>query len=238
MATISKKPKSFGELAVVLCLRKRLLIRLRFFVFGTCLEEDGEKEIEKAGPVIHAGLPIHLMENLNSQLEVIIKKHVAAAVTEAADLQKTHIMHAFGLNGASNGAAAVAAPVKVAAKPAAKSTKVSAKKPVTKKVAKTAGKTAAKAAKKGAKRTKEEIDASKGVKRDPAVLQKLMDSIHKYVAAHQTGKDGASVGVGIEVLSKSLKTASKDLTLPMKKLIKENKITTTGQKRATRYFAK
>jgi hypothetical protein len=167
------------------------------------------------------------MENLNSQIEAIVQKYSAIISSEVAELQKTHIMHAFGLNGVSNGVAA-----KPVDKPI-KSTKVAAKKPVTKKVAKTAT-----TAKKSG-RSKEEIDASKGVKRDPALLQKLMESIHKFVVANceKTDKKGLT-GVTIEILSKSLKAVSKDLTLPMKKLIKEGKITTTGQKRATRYFAK
>ena len=179
------------------------------------------------------------MENLNSQIEVIIRKHISAAVIEVADFQKNHIAAALGLNGASNGASNGAAAKSVAAAPV-KSTKVSAKKPTTKKVAKTVGKAKVKSAK-GKTAKEKAINAAKGVKRDPALLQGLMDSIHKFVSANPTttGKDGSTTpGVSIEAISKALETASKDLTLPMKKLIASKKITTKGQKRATRYFAK
>jgi hypothetical protein len=170
------------------------------------------------------------MENIQSQLENIAKKYVSALVTEVSELQKSHIANALGMNG-SNGAANGSSHQAVIAKPAA--TRVAAKRPVAKKVGKTV------AAAKGTKRTKAEIDAAKGVKRDPEVLEKLSESILTYVSANCNKEDPkGNKGVNIETLSKALKTASKDLTLPMKKLMKDKKITTTGQKRATRYFAK
>ena len=157
------------------------------------------------------------MQNINSQIETATRKHANALAMEIAELQKNHIMTAFGLsegssngssndssNGASNGAVAAAA----------KPTKVSAKKPVTKKVGKTA-KVAASAKKGGAKRTKAEIDAAKGVKRDPAILAKLQESILIYVAANCNKEDDkGNKGVNIETLSKALKAASKDSHSP------------------------
>jgi hypothetical protein len=172
------------------------------------------------------------MENLNSQIESILSKHRRAAADEIAST-------CFGsnvvMNGTSNGTANGAVAKTIAAAPV-KSTKVSAKKPSTKKVAKTAAK--AKSVK-GKTAKEKAINKAKGKKRDPALLTKLMESIHKYVSSHSDEVDAkGNKGVSIEVLSKALEASSKDLTLPMKKLIKEKKITTKGQKRATRYFAK
>ena len=174
------------------------------------------------------------MENLNTQIDHIVKKHSAALATEVAAAQKAHLMLAFGLNESSNGASNGASHEPVAAAPvAAKSTKVSAKKPVAKKVGKTA-KAAAKT-----DDAKAAANKAKGVKRDPELLEKLKGSILTYVSTHcQKEDDKGNKGITIEVLKKALKADSKDLTLPMKKLIADKKITTTGQKRATRYWAK
>jgi len=162
------------------------------------------------------------MENLNSQIEAVIRE----AVTKATDIHKHHIANALGwksdapaaLNGATNGASHASS--KVSAKPA-------------KKAAKAAAKTAAKAAKaaKPAKSAKVKAsDAAKGVKRDPKVLDALVETLHKHITKH--------AGQTIEMISAALDKPSKELTLPMKKLIKAGRVGFEGQKRGTKYFPK
>ena len=43
-------------------------------------------------------------------------------------------------------------------------------------------------------------------------------------------------GRGIEIIAKSLNTTTKELTLPVRKLVVDKKIIARGQKRATRYY--
>ena len=45
-------------------------------------------------------------------------------------------------------------------------------------------------------------------------------------------------GQGVEHIARVLKTSTKDLMLPVKKLLAEKQIRTTGVKRATKYFPK
>lgn len=45
-------------------------------------------------------------------------------------------------------------------------------------------------------------------------------------------------GQGVEHIARVLKTTTKDLMLPMKKLLAEKQLRTTGVKRATKYFPK
>lgn len=71
-----------------------------------------------------------------------------------------------------------------------------------------------------------------GQKRTPEELAALIERV--YTAVHGGDADGTSV----EVLKKNLDTPTKDLTLPLKKLLAEKRITSKGQKRATRYFPK
>jgi hypothetical protein len=101
-----------------------------------------------------------------------------------------------------------AAPVKT---PAAKSTKAApaAKAPVSKKPA-------------AAKRPL-------GQKRPPGELAKLTERLGDYIKAHP--------GLRMEVIGKALGAPTKDLNLPVKKLLAAKKIRTEGEKRATEYFA-
>ncbi len=68
-----------------------------------------------------------------------------------------------------------------------------------------------------------------GEKRPPAELVKLTEKLGEYIKAHP--------GLRIEFIGKALATPTKDLTLPIKKLLAGKKIRSEGQKRATEYFA-
>jgi hypothetical protein len=68
----------------------------------------------------------------------------------------------------------------------------------------------------GAKRTSDELDV-------------LADNFHAFVAKHP--------GMRIEQINKQLNTTTKDLALPIRKLISEGALKTKGEKRSTTYFA-
>jgi len=73
-------------------------------------------------------------------------------------------------------------------------------------------------------------DHQKGAKRTSEELEALVKKLHSYVAKNS--------GQRIEQIGKALGVATKELMLPVKKLVGEKKISTKGQKRATTYFAK
>jgi hypothetical protein len=66
-------------------------------------------------------------------------------------------------------------------------------------------------------------------KRSPADLEALSARFGSFVKANP--------GLRIEQINKQLGTTTKDLALPIRKLISEGTITTKGQKRSTTYFA-
>jgi hypothetical protein len=70
----------------------------------------------------------------------------------------------------------------------------------------------------------------KGAKRDPRVLEALTEKLGAFIKKNP--------GQRIEQIGKALGTPTKDLALPVKKLIAAKKISTKGQKRATTYHAK
>lgn len=70
----------------------------------------------------------------------------------------------------------------------------------------------------------------KGAKRSSGELDKLAESFHAFVAKHP--------GLRIEQINKQLGTTTKDLALPIRKLISEGELKTKGAKRSTTYFAK
>ncbi len=67
-----------------------------------------------------------------------------------------------------------------------------------------------------------------GAKRPPSELAKLTDRLGDYIKSHP--------GLRIEPIGAALAIPTKDLTLPVKKLLAAKRIRSEGQKRATEYF--
>lgn len=67
-----------------------------------------------------------------------------------------------------------------------------------------------------------------GEKRSPQILAQVTEQVFNHIKANQ--------GQGVEQIAKALGTTTKELTLPIRKLLGEKKVTSKGQKRATRYF--
>jgi ribosome-binding protein aMBF1 (putative translation factor) len=70
----------------------------------------------------------------------------------------------------------------------------------------------------------------KGAKRTPAELEALVKKLHSHIAKNP--------GQRIEQIGDALGVATKDLALPVRKLVSEKKVSSKGQKRATMYFSK
>jgi hypothetical protein len=68
----------------------------------------------------------------------------------------------------------------------------------------------------------------RGAKRTSDELDKLADAFHGFVNKHP--------GLRIEQINKQLGTTTKDLALPIRKLIAEGALKTKGEKRSTQYF--
>ena len=69
----------------------------------------------------------------------------------------------------------------------------------------------------------------RGAKRTSDELDKLADAFYSFVNKHP--------GLRIEQINKQLGTTTKDLALPIRKLISEGALKTKGAKRSTTYFA-
>ena len=69
-----------------------------------------------------------------------------------------------------------------------------------------------------------------GAKRSPAELEHLQAALLETITVNP--------GLRVEALSEVMKVPSRDLTLPIRKLLGARKIKKKGQKRATSYFAK
>lgn len=69
----------------------------------------------------------------------------------------------------------------------------------------------------------------KGAKRSADELDKLSDTFVDFVKANP--------GMRIEQINKELGTSTKDLALPIRKLVADGVIKAKGQKRSTTYFA-
>jgi hypothetical protein len=72
------------------------------------------------------------------------------------------------------------------------------------------------------------ITREKGAKRAPQEIEKLTAKLGDYVKSNP--------GQRIEQIAKGMGTSTKELNLPVKKLIAGKAIKTRGQKRATQYF--
>jgi hypothetical protein len=68
-----------------------------------------------------------------------------------------------------------------------------------------------------------------GEKRDPKVLEALVEKLFGYIKAHPDQR--------IEPIAEALGIATRDLALPVKKLFRAKRITSKGVKRATTYSA-
>jgi hypothetical protein len=68
----------------------------------------------------------------------------------------------------------------------------------------------------------------RGAKRTPADLEALSEKFASFVKANP--------GLRIEQINKELGTTTKDLALPIRKLIAEAMVSAKGQKRSTTYF--
>jgi len=68
----------------------------------------------------------------------------------------------------------------------------------------------------------------KGAKRPPGDIAKLTQRLLEYVKAHK--------GERIEQVAKGMSVSTRELNLPVKKLIATKALKTRGQKRATQYF--
>jgi hypothetical protein len=69
---------------------------------------------------------------------------------------------------------------------------------------------------------------SKGAKRPPNEIAATVDAVLRYVQK--------SPGGGVEAMAKALGKPTRELVLPIKKLIASGEVRTTGEKRATKYF--
>jgi len=70
----------------------------------------------------------------------------------------------------------------------------------------------------------------KGQKRDPGEIERLTGRLLDYVKGNP--------GQRIEQIAAGMNTVTKELNLPVKKLISQKSLKTKGQKRATQYFAR
>lgn len=71
---------------------------------------------------------------------------------------------------------------------------------------------------------------AKGAKRPPGEIETLTGELASYIKSNP--------GQRIEQIAKGIGTSTKELTLPVKKLLAKKAIKTRGQKRATQYFPK
>jgi len=148
-----------------------------------------------------------------SDAEHQIRNRVDAFVNELSDLVRAAALQAVAdaLKKGETGAA----PARKAGRPAKPAAPVESHET---KPTRTRGRPAAA---KGAKRRA-------GEKRSPAVLAQVTEQVFNHIKSN--------AGQGVEQIAKALGTTTKELTLPIRKLLGEKKVTSKGQKRATRYF--
>lgn len=91
------------------------------------------------------------------------------------------------------------------------------------------GKGATSGARIGRGRSLGSVGRGRGAKRSSDELDRMAEDFHAFVAKHP--------GMRIEQINKQLSTTTKDLALPIRKLIAEGALKTKGTKRSTTYFA-
>lgn len=69
-----------------------------------------------------------------------------------------------------------------------------------------------------------------GEKRTAQQLARITEQVYNHIKSNG--------GHGVEQIAKALATSTKEVTLPIRKLLAEKKIGSKGQKRATRYFSR
>ena len=157
------------------------------------------------------------------------------AKTEAFARDLTVLVRRAALEAAAaalGGGAPLAAPVAVAAKRGrGRPRKAVPAAPAPKAAARPAAKAAAKPAapvSKAAVSKKASQKRAPGEKRPPAELAKLTDKLGDYIKANP--------GRRMEAIGKALGMPTRELNLPIKKLLAGKKIRSEGHKRATEYF--
>jgi len=149
-----------------------------------------------------------------SNVETEIKSHVDSFVSQLSGLVRKAALEAVAdalREGQPAAAATATAPRKAAGRAKA------APAPVEPKKAGRPARAAKPTRKKGEKRSKEELAA-------------MTQKVHEHIKANS--------GQGVEQIAKDLGTTTKELTLPIRKLLVEKKITSKGEKRATKYFSR
>jgi hypothetical protein len=71
---------------------------------------------------------------------------------------------------------------------------------------------------------------SRAIKRNAAELEKIAGAVHDYLGQHG--------GLRIEELARGMGKSTKELSLPIRKLLAARQIRAKGHKRATQYFTK
>ncbi len=160
-----------------------------------------------------------------SNAEHTIKLRVDAFVNDLSDLIRQSALEAVSDALKKGGVAAPAAPV--ARRPGRPAKVVEA--PVAPKPAAKPGRPA-KASSGSAASAAAAAKRRAGEKRSPVLLAQVTDQVGNHIKSNP--------GQGVEQIAKALSTTTKELTLPIRKLLGDKKITSKGQKRATRYFPK
>lgn len=152
-----------------------------------------------------------------SDIEHDLRTRVDSFVNELSDLIRRQALQAVE-EVLKKGEGAAAAPAKKAGRPPK-----AAEEPKARAAAKPAAKPAAAAAPKASAAAKRKA----GEKRTPQQLAQITEQVYNYIKANS--------GQGVEQIAKALQTSTKELTLPIRKLLTDKKISSKGQKRATRY---
>ena len=158
-----------------------------------------------------------------SNAENNIKNRVDAFVNDLSDLIRQSALEAVAEALKKGGEVTVAAPV--ARRPGRPAKVVEA--PV---AAKPAGKPGRPAKAASSASSAAAAKRRAGEKRSPVLLAQVTEQVGNHIKSNP--------GQGVEQIAKALSTTTKELTLPIRKLLGDKKITSKGQKRATRYFPK